>query len=226
MTDETTLGPPQESSGIGKRRSAAREDSSALHQARRNEIAKAAARVFNRLGFQGASMNAVAAELKMDRASLYYYFSSKEEMFDEIIRSAVDKNVELARKIQQTNVSPQRKIRDLIIALMTSYSDNYPLLYIYIRENLSQVSDSRSEWSRYMRNLNQEMAGLVIKIVEQGYADKTFRNVGSSKVVAFGILGVTGWTHRWFRPAESDVSAEEIGKIYADMILSGLESPY
>ena len=217
---------PEVSSGIGKRRSAAREESSALHQARRQEIAKAAARVFNRLGFQGASMTAVAAELDMDRASLYYYFSSKEEMFDEIVRTAVEQNVELARKIQESNVSPRRKLKDLIIALMTSYAEHYPLLYIYIRENLSQVSNSRSEWSRYMRGLNQEMADLVVKIVEQGYADKTFRNIGSRKVVAFGILGITGWTHRWFRPAESDVSAEEIGKIYAEMILSGLESPY
>ena len=99
-------------------------------------------------------------------------------------------------------------------------------MYIYIRENLNNVSDKRSEWSRYMRDLNKQMSDAVIAIVEQGYADKSFRNVGSSKVVAYGVLGINGWTHRWFRPAESDVSAEEIGKIYAEMILAGLESPY
>jgi AcrR family transcriptional regulator len=213
-------------SGIGKRRSAAREDSSVSHQQRRKEIGEAAIRVFNRMGFQRASMTAVAAELNIDRASLYYYISSKEELFDEIVRTVVERNVALAQKIQASDMRPRRKLSDLIIALMSSYGEHYPLMYIYIRENLSNVSDKRSDWSRYMRDLNSQMSEAVIAIIEQGYADKSFRNVGSSKVVAYGVLGIVGWTHRWFRPAESDVSAEEIGKIYAEMVLAGLESPY
>ena len=44
--------------------------------------------------------------------------------------------------------------------------------------------------------------------------------------MAYGIFGLVGWTHRWFRPAESSVSAEEIGKTYAEMVLSGIEPPY
>jgi hypothetical protein len=70
------------------------------------------------------------------------------------------------------------------------------------------------------------MSDSVIAIIEQGYADKSFRNAGSSKVVAYGILGLVGWTNRWFRPSKSDVSAEEIGRIYAEMVLAGLEKPY
>lgn len=213
-------------SGIGKRRTAAREDSSVSHQARRKEIGEAAIRVFNRMGFQRASMTAVAAELNIDRASLYYYISSKEELFDEIVRTVVERNLALAKKIQASDMRPRRKLSDLIIALMSSYGEHYPLIYIYIRENLSNVSDKRSEWSRYMRDLNKQMSDAVIAIIEQGYADKSFRNVGSSKVVAYGVLGIVGWTNRWFRPADSDVNAEEIGKIYAEMVLAGLESPY
>lgn len=213
-------------SGIGKRRTAARQDSSVSHQARRKEIGDAAIRVFNRLGFQRASMTAVAAELNIDRASLYYYISSKEELFDEIVRTVVERNVALAQKIKASEMSPRRKLSDLIIALMSSYGEHYPLIYIYIRENLSHVSDKRSEWSSYMRDLNTQMSDAVIAIVEEGYANKTFRNVGSSKVVAYGVLGLVGWTNRWFRPAESDVSAEEVGRIYAEMVLAGLESPY
>jgi AcrR family transcriptional regulator len=211
-------------SNIGKRRSVAKEDSSASYQLRRQEIAEAAIRVFNRLGFKGASVSAVAAELEIDRASLYYYISSKEELFDELVRNVVERNLELVKQIQASDLSPRRKLRDLITALMTSYGEHYPLFYIYIRENLSHVSDSRSEWSTYMRKLNAETTDAVIAIIEEGYADKTFRNVGAARVVAYGVLGIVGWTHRWFRPDQSDVSAEEIGKTYAEMLLSGLEN--
>jgi TetR/AcrR family transcriptional regulator, cholesterol catabolism regulator len=213
-------------SNIGKRRSVAKEDSSASYQLRRQEIAEAAIRVFNRLGFKGASVSAVAAELEIDRASLYYYISSKEELFDELVRTVVERNLEIVKQIQTSDLNPRRKLRDLITTLMTSYGEHYPLFYIYIRENLSHVSDSRSAWSTYMRKLNAETSDAVIAIIEQGYADKSFRNVGAPRVVAYGVLGIVGWTHRWFRPEQSDISAEEIGKTYAELLLSGLENPY
>jgi len=213
-------------SNIGKRRSVAKEDSSDSYQRRRREIAEAAMRVFNRQGFKGSSLSAVAAELEIDRASLYYYISSKEELFDELVRTVVERNLEIVKQIETSDLSPRLKLRDLITALMTSYGEHYPLFYIYIRENLSHVSDSRSEWSAYMRKLNAETSDAVIAIIEQGYAEKSFRNIGAPSVVAFGVLGIVGWTHRWFRPDKSDVSAEEIGNTYAEMLVSGLENPY
>jgi AcrR family transcriptional regulator len=213
-------------SGIGRRRSAAKEEATESYQKRRKEIAEAAVRVFNRLGFTGASISAVAAELDIDRASLYYYISSKEELFDEILREVIERNASIATRILASKVSPRRKLRDLIIALMSSYGEHYPLIYIYIRENLSHVSDKRSAWSRHMRKLNRDIENAIIAIIEEGYADRSLRNVGSARVAAYGILGIIGWTHRWFRPESSDVSAEEIGKIYAEMILSGLEAHY
>ncbi|MEO0031458.1 MAG: hypothetical protein RIS94_1216 [Pseudomonadota bacterium] len=109
---------------------------------------------------------------------------------------------------------------------MSSYGDHYPIFYIYIRENLSHVDESRAQWSREMRDLNRQTTEAVIGIIEQGYADGSFRNIGSSRVVAYGVLGVVGWTHRWFRPDQSDANAQEIGNIYAEMILAGLESPF
>lgn len=213
-------------SGMGKRRTARKEDSSATYQARRKEIAEAAVRVFNRLGFQGASISAVAAELNIDRATLYYYISSKEELFDEIVRAVIDRNADTARRIRMSEVGPRRKMRELIMALMSSYGEHYPLIFIYIRENLSHVSDKRSEWSHQMRKLSREIEDAIIAIIDEGVEDKSFRKIGSSRVVAYGVLGLLGWTSRWFRPEKGDFSAEEIGKIYAEMVLSGLESPY
>lgn len=213
-------------SASSQRREAAKEDSSGAYQARLNEIAVAAVRVFNRLGLQRATLRAVADEMGVDRSSLYYYFSSKEDLFDEVVRTVVARNLELTKKICASSISPRRKLRDLVCMLMTSYGEHYPVFYIYIRENLNHVDESRSAWSQEMRDMNRQTTAAAISIIEQGYADKSFRNIGSARVVAYGVLGVVGWTHRWFRPGRSEVSAEEIGKIYAEMILAGIESPY
>jgi len=210
---------------IEKRRAAAEADPAA-YALKRREIADAAVRVFDRMGFQKASISAVAQEMKTDRSTLYNYINSKEELFDEVVRAVVERNLELVLKIARSNVQPRRKIRDMITALMTSYGEHYPLFYIYIRENLSHVSGARSDWSHDMREMNQRTTEAMIAVIEEGFADGSFRKVGSAQVVAFGIFGVIGWTHRWFRPGQSNVSAEEIGKTYAELVLNGLESPY
>lgn len=224
MNLEQEMGTSSPASGIGKRRSARRQDSSQTYRKRRAEIAEAAAKVFNRLGFERASLSAVAAELNIDRASLYYYIGSKEELFDEIVRTVVERNADLSTRIRQSDMPPPRKLRELIVALMTSYGDNYPLMFIYIRENLAHVSDKRSEWSRYMRGLNRAIEQTVVEIIEEGYADRSFRDIGPAKVVAAGVFGMLNWTNRWFRPERSDISAARVGETFADMVLAGLES--
>ncbi|MET0659521.1 MAG: TetR/AcrR family transcriptional regulator [Steroidobacteraceae bacterium] len=212
------------SSQIGKRRKAARKEGAESYQKRRKEIAEAAAIVFNRVGFRSASMEAVANELGTDRATLYYYIGSKEELFDEITREVLEENVHMSQRLQRSRIPPRDKLEQLIIAMMVSYGKHYPLLYIYVRENLSHVPKERSTWAKGMIQLNHDFEKAVIAIIEEGYKDRTFQNVGDSKIVAYGIIGAMNWSNRWFRPDTSKVGAEEIGKTFARMILSGLDA--
>ena len=210
-------------SNIGQRRKAAKADSRASYNARRQEIVEAAARVFDRLGYTGASLSAVATELGVDRATLYYYFSSKEQLFDEILRTVLEENEQMARQIAESSLKPGMKLRDLIVALMQSYANHYPLLFIYIREDLSHVSDKRSSWSEHMRNLNRSIEKSVVDIIEQGFEDGSLRRIGSARTIAFGILGMLNWSHRWFRPDRSE-PADEVGRVFAEFALAGLDA--
>ena len=211
-------------SNIGRRRKAANADSRASYKDRRQEIMAAAARVFHRMGLKGASLSAVAKELGVDRATLYYYFSSKEQLFDEIVRVVIEENDRLALRIAESTINPSNKLRELIIALMQSYASNYPLLYIYVREDLAHVSDTRSTWSHHMRHLNRNIEKSVIAIIEQGFEDGSLRRIGSARTIAYGILGMLNWSHRWFRPDNSE-SAAEVGESFAAVALNGLECP-
>lgn len=209
-----------------KRRSAPPADRTTSFDAKRREIAEAAVRVFDRLGVQRTTMGTLAEELDIDRSSLYYYISSKEELLDEVLRTVVERNYLKAKQIEESIVSPRRKLRDFVMMLMSSYGEHYPLFYIYIRENLSHVTGPRSEWSSRMRDMNRDTTASLIAIIEQGFADGSFRRIGKASVIAYGIFGVVGWTSRWFRPGSSEASAEEIGGTYAELVLAGLESPY
>jgi TetR/AcrR family transcriptional regulator, cholesterol catabolism regulator len=210
------------SSGIGRRRDLARKGATESYQERRAEIARAAAKVFDKRGYRGTTIGAVAEAMGTDRASLYYYISGKEELFDEVVREVTEVNVTTAEEIRATNAPAPEKLRAMIEALMASYAQNYPMLYVYMRENLKQLGGTRSGWSRHMRRLNKRYEEAVIDVVQQGMDEGTIRPVGSARVIGFGIIGMVGWTNRWFDPERSPEPAEQIARTYADMVLAGL----
>lgn len=212
------------SSNIGRRRAAAKVDSAPNYERRRKEISEAAARVFNQRGFRGTTISAVADELSIDRASLYYYISSKEELFDELVREVSEDNLRTAQRIQTGSASPAEKLRELILELMRAYERSYPLLYIYIRENLREVADKRAAWAQRMRQINRDYDHAVISIIEEGYEDGSFQDIGDATTIAYGIIGMVGWTNRWYRPSDSDTDADEVARIYADLVIGGLMS--
>lgn len=213
-------------SGIGKRRAAAKRDRSEIYERRRKEISEAAARVFDQRGFAETTISAVAEELNIERASLYYYISSKEELFDELIREVSEENLAIASRIQASNATPEEKIRQLIVQLMESYAGTYPLLFIYIRENLNQVSERRGRWAKYMKEINRKYDNTVIAMIEEGYRDGSFRNIGPAKMVAYGIIGMLAWTNRWFKPDKENgkASGTEVGQLFAELVTAGLRS--
>lgn len=209
-------------SDIGRRRGEALRKGSESYQDKRREIARAAADVFNKRGFSATSLSAVANELGMDRATLYYYISDKQELFDEVVREASERNIAAAETALAAEGPPLDRLRTVITELMNSYAANYPLLYVYLRENLSAVDPDRTEWSKYMRGLSHRFEDAVIAIVQEGIDNGTIRPLASARVLAFGVLGMLGWTNRWFVPDRSPESAETIGTAFAEMVVRGL----
>jgi AcrR family transcriptional regulator len=211
-------------SGISRRRAAALAEGGAAYAERRAEIIATAARIFREKGFRGASLADVAESLGTDRASLYYYIGSKEELFHEIVRDAGEAVTQQAEAIRDGTGTAVDKLRRLISSLMAAYSAHYPYLFVYIQEDLSKVADGRSAWARQMTTINKRYEDAVIGIVESGFEDGSIRRTGPAPVIAYGVIGMVNWTHRWYREGASGMpSAAEIGQTFSEMVLNGLD---
>jgi len=58
---------------------------------RRDHIIAVAAQVFAQIGYGAASMSTIAARLGGSKATLYKYFPSKEQLFEEVMRSKCER---------------------------------------------------------------------------------------------------------------------------------------
>ena len=209
------------SSNISRRRAAALDEGGAAYQERRAEIVRAAGEVFKRNGYRGTKIGDIAEAVGMDRATIYYYAGSKEELFHSAVGDAVERNCLHAETVLSGEGTPAEKLRTLVTDLMVSYADSYPYLYLYIQEDLGMPGE-RSQWGRTMARYNKRYENVVVAIVEDGVADGSFHTSTRPWVIAYGILGMVAWSNRWFDPGTTTVPAREIGAAYADTLLGGL----
>ncbi|MET0188363.1 MAG: TetR/AcrR family transcriptional regulator [Pseudonocardia sediminis] len=210
-------------SGIGKRRKSAQDEGTAAYQEKRTEIVAAAGQLFKDHGYAGTSLADVAEALSMDRASLYYYVGGKQELFQDVVGGAVERNALTAEEIVAGPGTAPEKLRRLVVELMVSYAESYPFLYVYIQEHLGAVSPDRSAWAQRMRGYNKRYENAVVAVVQAGVDEGTFAVGTQPWVIAYGIIGMVAWSNRWYRPEDTAVPAREIGEAYADTLLNGLQ---
>ena len=206
-------------SAIEARRIAALEEANAGYLARRGEIIRTAAHVFRENGFEASTLRDVAAALGTDRASLYYYVGSKDELLHEIVRDALGRDLETAEAVRRSPAPSPEKLRTLIEAMVSSFVDNYPNMNVYMAD-LPQIARQESEWSVDIMERTRRYQALVEGIVEDGQADGTLRDDLAPRLCAFALFGLFNWLHRWFRPG-GEWTVEQIADAYSKIYLGG-----
>lgn len=213
-------------SDIGRRRAARAAADSAGYTERVLAIREAAVRVFRAKGFRVASLNDVAEEMGMSRASLYYYVGSKEELFRDVVGEAVTSNIEAAEKVAAQDLPADRKLASLIELLMRSFERHYPYLYVFVQEDFSKlggdVGGASGPWETTVQDWNRRYFDLVKQVVADGVASGELRTALPAGVVANCVIGMTNSSHAWFRP-NGLMDAAEVGAGMARMVLTGLQ---
>lgn len=209
-------------SRIGRRRAAAAEGDGENYHDRRTGIVRAAVALFRERGYRRTSLADIGEAVGAERASLYYYFSSKEEILKEAVTPIVLRNTAIAEEIRDSAEPAPAKLRRLVIGLLQSFADNYPLLYMYLEENLSHVGKNRQAWAAEMRAVNRRYVRAIEQIIEQGITAGSLRPLADPQILANGLMGLVSWTHRWYNPNESSVDAAKLGTAYADLLVGGL----
>lgn len=182
---------------------------------RRIEILKSAAAAFRRRGYHGASVDEIASALKMTKGNLYYYFENKEEILFACHEYSLDKLLALMEDVQAEPISPEAKLRKLVLAFVHTILDDLHGTALTLDPEalspplLKRVIAKRDQFDQGMR-----------AIIQQGMDQDTFRP-GDPKMVAFAMMGAVNWIAKWFDPAGSATS-DQIGDAFADYLVGGL----
>lgn len=194
---------------------------------------KAAAETFRERGLDGASLNEIAKRAGLDRASIYYYAASKEDLYRALVEETVRANVESVSMVRDGEGSGAEKLALTIRLLMKSYEEHYPHLFIFVAEDFGRLgpqtrqgrkasaSPSGRDWRGELSALGECYHICVRDIVKEGYEDGSLQSALSPGIVAHGVIGMVNASHRWFNPS-GPATGEDVAAGYVEMVLSGL----
>jgi AcrR family transcriptional regulator len=180
-------------------------------------ILKGAGVVFRREGFSRARLEDVAAEVGINRASLYYYVGTKEELLVALIEQPAYEMTRRCREALQADVPADEKLRRALRAYIEDLQ-TYPELFLLFSE--SQHLATIPEAEPVVANADAYGKAL-LGIIQDGIKSGVFRADLDARLVMLGILGMHNWIHRWYVPGGRN-SLNQIGDVFAEMVLSGL----
>lgn len=208
-------------SGIERRRKKAQAKANSGYQGKREALIDAAADEFLEKGYEATSVSDIAARVGADRATFYYYFDGKEQLFEEIAGEVTEKNLEGAEEILRAEESPRDRLASLVRLLIVSYVENYPHITVYMSEEMHKIRGKGNPWAVGMRRQMRRIESIANEILAEGIEDGSFRGDIPPEISARGLFGMVNWTHRWLRP-DSGYTAEQIADWFTEIFLDGV----
>ncbi len=184
-------------------------------QAKREEVIKAAARLFGERGYHVTSMQDIADEVGLRKGSLYYHVTSKDDLLFQIVDNEVSASLEQLERICAKPISPAEKVREAVLSLVSAIGSDTQRITLFLQE----IRTLRPEQLETITLKRKRYEVLFQDILEEGNAEGVF-SVAQTKIASFGLLGMCNWIHTWYRQ-NGGFSTAEIGGLFADLFLWG-----
>ena len=201
-----------------KRTTAQRKDR-AQYGAKRQSILRAAGPVLQRNGLGGTTIEAIAKEAGVDRATIYYYFEDKHAIFHEAIHGGLVEMVAALEDVAATGAAPEIRLRESIHVVMRSYEMHYPQLYLFFKDGPTSAVIDNDLYKEILAS-GRRYEDLVEATVRDGIYAGVISVSLPPKVFAKLVVGMLNWTAWWFVPGGA-LTADDVAEGMADVVLNG-----
>jgi AcrR family transcriptional regulator len=176
-----------------------------LHRQEENRrfILRAAERIFVQKGYRLATVDDIAEEAQFSKATIYRYFESKSDIFYQIIFRSFEESLYGINKIQLKQLSAERKMKELIGFIISTYHKKKNLSRILfmdkaaIKKFVKEDSDFHvtqpslhPEISPQIKSQMGQISAVIAEILREGVKTGEFRDmdVQDASVVLGALL--------------------------------------
>jgi TetR/AcrR family transcriptional regulator len=135
-------------------------------------IVNAARKRFARYGFSKVTMDEIAGDIEMGKASLYYYFPAKEDLFKAVIQQEQEEFKKNIEKILEKAISASEKLLDYVEQRMKFYRELLNLGSLSAHNSPSH----KSIYHKLFADFEKVELKLVKKIFDEGKVKNEFNH--------------------------------------------------
>ena len=136
-------------------------------EARKQRILKGALEVFKASGLEGATMDQIAQNSGFGKATLYYYFKSKEDVFSAILEDGWKNIWESLEPIIANVDSPRNSFIKLLMKI-AEIAQERPGLFEFLFNAPKTIKLDNQPWKEYQHRLYGVIQGLLEDGVKEG----------------------------------------------------------
>ena len=163
---------------------------------RLNHVLEEATALIAQVGYEKASMRAVAQAAGVSLAGLYHYFDSKEKMLFLIQFRTFSSLVSTLRERLHGVSDPIEQLCVMVRSHVGYFAANMAALKVCSHELDSLTGEGREEASRLRREYYDLTRGIVDRIFDAQASESTL----DRHVATMSLFGMLNWLYRWYAP--------------------------
>jgi len=156
-------------------------DSGSKKDLNREGILKIAQDIFSKYGYKKTTLDDIANAVRKGKSSLYYYFKSKEDLFQAVVMKEVEVLARELDKVVNRNTDPVDKLRDYLLTKINTFR-NLANFYNALENDVTAIGFIEDIKSRY----EQDEIRLIKRILIEGVRKNEFE-IYDFNLAAIGI---------------------------------------
>jgi AcrR family transcriptional regulator len=183
----------------------------------RQEILRAAARLFQQQGYDATSMNDVAGALKLSKGGLYHHFQSKDEILFHIMSHAMDITEERVINVVRRVEGVEERLRTLIrlhIQVVLSPEDRE--ITVMLQENHPLPPGLR----RKINGRKKDYLHFVENLIAEVQRKRNSATLVTPRAAALALVGMINWIYQWYKP-DGPLTGDALVQQYTEIFFHG-----
>ncbi|BCN31873.1 TetR/AcrR family transcriptional regulator [Anaeromicropila herbilytica] len=163
---------------------------------REKDIINAAEKVFTEVGYNGASMEAIAKEAQFTRKTIYQYFTDKEDLLFTVIIRGFERLLSSLKNAVTNENNGYEKLKHLTSAYFQFYKESPNTLNLMNYIGYIKTTEENSVKRKEFNKVSEELAKEIAKVIEEGKADGSIRTDFDTMRLTFSAeFMITGFFH-------------------------------
>ena len=185
---------------------------------RKSQIIEAAAFIFKEKGYERTTLQDIAGQVGVTKATLYYYFKSKHDLIFEITNRSITDAVSRMTHIVELPISIEEKIDLAFRQHFQFYMTHHPGASVMLHEKTDFLPPELEE---IVKGKFREYITLWEKILREGVKLGIVRPDLDIKMMRWAAIGMCNWVYKW-ASSEGRLQFNQIAEIFYKIFTEGV----